>query len=584
MAKQRLGDILVSAGIINDHQLNEGLQHQQETGQKLGNALIDLDHIKGVELAAALSSQLNIPYVELSDYDFSNGLVSRVPENVARARGVLPIEETEEEVVIAVTDPLDIASMDEIKMMVGKPVEPVIAPGEKIRTMMDEIYGERDEISGMIDDMTEDDVDVFSDTGADMQNDVEEIINETPVIKLVNMIMLEAIKNTASDIHLEPFENKFIVRMRLDGVLQELNPPPKELQTAVISRIKVMADMDIAETRMPQDGRIRIKLKGKQLDFRVSTLPTVFGESVVMRLLSQEDVELKTDQIGMIPSVEENFQQSIERPNGIVLVTGPTGSGKTTTLYAGVNHINDPQEKIITMEDPVEYEIPGLIQCQVNEDVGFTFANGLRSILRQDPDICLVGEIRDVKTAEIAIQAALTGHLVLSTTHTNEAAGAITRLVDMGVKPFLLTATIQSVMGQRLVRLVCDDCREPYQPDPKDIRSLGYDPGEYEDFEFTRGAGCAHCGNTGFKGRTGIFELLTMSEKMSELVNEKAPANVLHQQAVDEGMIPMREDGWQKVLDGKTTVDEILRVSPVESSVTVDVDELDIDPQLAQHL
>jgi type IV pilus assembly protein PilB len=582
--KQRLGDILLSAGIITEEQLEEGLEHQEETGQKLGNALIDLEHIEGVELAAALSSQLNIPYVELSDYNITSELVSNIPEDVARARGVLPIEETEEQFVIAVTDPLDIASMDEIKMMVGKEVEPVIAPEKNILEAMDEAYGEQDEISGIVDEMTEDDVDVVSDTSADMEEDVEDVINETPVIKLVNMIMLEAIKNNASDIHLEPFENKFVVRMRLDGVLQELNPPPKELQDAVISRIKVMADMDIAETRMPQDGRIRIKLKGKQVDFRVSTLPTVFGESVVLRLLSQEDIDLQTDQLGMIPEVEEEFRHSVESPNGIVLVTGPTGCGKTTTLYAGINHINNTEDKIITMEDPVEYEIDGLVQCQVNEKVGFTFANGLRAILRQDPDICLVGEIRDVETAEIAIQASLTGHLVLSTTHTNEAAGAITRLVDMGVQPFLLTATIQAVLGQRLVRLICDNCREEYEPDPKDIRSLGHEMSEVEDFTFTRGAGCEQCGDTGFKGRTGIFEFLQMSEAISELVNEKAPANVLHQKAVEEGMIPMREDGWQKIMDGLTTVEEVLRVSPVESGVEVDVDELDIDEEMAQHL
>jgi len=582
--KQRLGDILRSAEIITREQLEEGLRHQQETGQKLGKSLIDLGYIEGVELAAALSSQLNIPYVDLSEYTITPDLVSSISEDVARSRGILPIEENKDEYVIAVTDPLDIASMDEIKMMVGKEIEPVIAPERQIQIQIDEVFGEHDEISEMVDGMTEDDVDVVTDTSADMDADLENVINETPVIKLVNMIMLEAIRNNASDIHLEPFENKFVVRMRLDGVLQELNPPPKDLQSAVISRIKVMADMDIAESRMPQDGRIRIKLKGSQVDFRVSTLPTVFGESVVLRLLSQEDIDLQTDQLGMIPEVEETFRQSVKRPNGIVLVTGPTGCGKTTTLYSGINHINDPEEKIITMEDPVEYEIPGLIQCQVNEQVGFTFANGLRAILRQDPDICLVGEIRDVETAEIAIQAALTGHLVLSTAHTNEAAGAITRLVDMGIQPFLLTATVQSVLGQRLVRLICDNCREPYQPDTQDIRSLGYDPNEYEDFEFTRGTGCQKCGDTGFKGRTGIFELLTMSQKIAELVNDQAPENVPHQQAIDEGMSAMREDGWQKVLDGKTTLEEVLRVSPVESSVTVDVDELDIDEELAQHL
>ncbi|MFB6355379.1 MAG: GspE/PulE family protein, partial [bacterium] len=395
--------------------------------------------------------------------------------------------------------------------------------------------------------------------------------------------LLEAIKNRASDIHLEPFEKKFIVRMRKDGVLQELSPPPKEIQDAIISRIKVMADMDIAESRLPQDGRIRIQLKGQDVDFRVSTLPTVFGESVVLRLLSQEDIDLRTDQIGMIPEVEQTYRDMIERPNGIILITGPTGCGKTTTLYAGITHINDPEDKIITMEDPVEYEIPGLIQCQVNEKVGFDFASGMRAILRQDPDICLVGEIRDVETAETAVQASLTGHLVLSTTHTNEAAGAITRLIDMGIQPFLLTATLQGVMGQRLVRVICDSCREPYEPDPRDVRKLGHDPEEI-DFEFVHGTGCDKCGDTGFDGQTGIFELLEVTDEVKTLINDRASANKIHQQAVEEGMISMHEDGWRKVKEGITTVEEVLRVAPVDSSVSVDLDELDIDEELAQHL
>lgn len=582
--KKKLGDILLSAEIISEEELEEALEHQEETGLKLGEALKDLGYIEGIELAAALSTQLNIPYVRLSDYNLSEELSDVIPEDVARSRNLIPIENLEDQVVIAVADPLDVASMDEIKMMVGKEVESVIAAREDIESSQEKIYGTADEISGVIDDMTEDDVDIVSDQSADMGEDIEDQVNETPVIKLVNMILLEAIKNKASDIHLEPFEHKFVVRIRLDGVLQELNPPPKELQQAVISRIKVMADLDIAERRLPQDGRISLKLAGRELDFRVSTLPTVHGESVVLRLLSQEDIDLQTDALGMLPEVEEKYRQIIERPNGIMLVTGPTGCGKTTTLYAGLNHINNPEDKIITMEDPVEYELPGLIQCQVNEEVGFTFANGLRAILRQDPDICLVGEVRDVETAEIAVQASLTGHLVLSTTHTNEAAGAVTRLVDMGVQPFLLTSTIQAIVAQRLVRVVCEDCKEEYEPDPDDIQGLGKNPREWEDHTFVHGTGCENCGDTGFRGRTGVFELLEMTKGISALVNEKAPANALHQKAVEEGMIPMREDGWQKAVDQVTTVGEVLRVAPVESGIDVDVSDLDIDEELAQHL
>jgi type IV pilus assembly protein PilB len=582
--KKRLGEILISAGILTEEQLEEGLEQQEETGQKLGESLVELGHIEGVELAAALSTQLNIPYVRLSDYRLGEELSNIIPETVARSRQIVPIEELDDQVVIAVADPLDIASVDEIKMTVGKDVEPVIAVIDEIEDALGDIYGSADQISGVIDQMTEDDVDFVSDSGPDLGQNVEEMVNETPVIKLVNMILLEAIKNKASDIHLEPFEHRFIVRIRLDGVLQELNPPPKELQHAVISRIKVMADLDIAETRLPQDGRIRLKLAGQELDFRVSTLPTVFGESVVLRLLSQEDIALETDAMGFQPDVEEKFRDVLSRPNGIILITGPTGCGKTTTLYAGINHINDPEDKIITMEDPVEYEVGGLIQCQVNEKVGFTFASGLRAILRQDPDICLIGEIRDVETAEIAVQASLTGHLVLSTTHTNEAAGAITRLVDMGVQPFLLTTTIQVVVAQRLVRLICENCREEYEPDPDDLQSLGKSPADYEDLTFTHGVGCEKCGGTGFKGRTGIFEMLEMTEAISDMITEKAPANLINQKAIEEGMVPMREDGWIKIVDGMTTVEEVLRVAPVDSGVSVDISELDIDEELASYL
>lgn len=582
--KKKLGEILVSAGLITEEQLNEALEEQEESGERLGKILKSLGYIQGIELAAALSTQLNIPYVSLSDYNLSEELAEIIPEDVARERRLIPIEELEDQVVIAVADPLNVAAMDEIKMMVGKAVEPVIAAEEEIKNAMGDIYGSADQISGVIEDMTEDDVDIVSDQGPAIGEDIEQQVNETPVIKLVNMILLEAIKNRASDIHLEPFEHRFVVRIRIDGVLQELNPPPKELQAAVISRVKVMADLDIAETRLPQDGRIRLQLSGQVLDFRVSTIPTVFGESVVLRLLSQDDIDLDTDVLGFIPEVEERFQQIIERPNGIVLVTGPTGCGKTTTLYAGLNHINNPEDKIITMEDPVEYELPGLIQCQVNEDVGFTFASGLRSILRQDPDICLVGEIRDVETAEIAVQASLTGHLVMSTTHTNEAAGAITRLVDMGVQPFLLTSTIQAIVAQRLVRLICEECREEYEPDPDNLRQLGKDPAEWSEHTFTRGTGCENCGDTGFRGRTGIFELLEMSKDVSALVNERASADQIFQQAFDEGMIPMREDGWQKVVDGQTTVEEVLRVAPVESGVSLDMSAEDFDEEFAQYL
>ncbi len=507
-----------------------------------------------------------------------------IPEEVARSRNIVPIKDRGDHMVIAVADPLDVTSMDDMKVMVGKPVKPVIALEEEIEAALNQVYGEVDEVSGVIEELTEDDVDLVSDQSADLGDDVEEMVDQTPVIKLVNMIILEAIQNNASDIHLEPFEHRFVVRMRLDGVLKELNPPPQELQSAVTSRVKVMADMDIAETRMPQDGRIRVQISGKELDFRVSTLPTVFGESVVLRVLSQDDIDLETGALGMLPEQEDSYRDIIERPNGIMLVTGPTGSGKTTTLYAGINHINEPTDKIITMEDPVEYEIPGLIQCQVHEEVGMTFANGLRAILRQDPDICLVGEIRDIETAQTAIQASLTGHLVLSTVHTNDAAGAITRMIDMGIKPFLLTATIQGVLGQRLVRILCEHCQVEYEPDPTDIRAIGEDPREWRDHTFYRGEGCDRCGGTGFDGRTGIFELLVISEEVQKLILDGNSASDIENHAVENGMVTMRQHGWQKAVEGITTLEEVLRVAPVEGDLSVDVSELDVDEEVAGYL
>lgn len=582
--KERLGDILLSAGIITEDELDEGIEHQKETGQKLGKALVDLGVIDGVELAAALSTQLSIPYVRVEDYDLTRDLVSTIPKDVAQNRKILPIEENEERLVVAVADPLDIASMDEIKMMVGKDIEPVIAVEEEIDEVLNEIYGTEEEISGIIEDVTEDDVDVVSSTGPDLDQSVEEMANETPVIKLVNMILLESVKHQASDIHLEPFEHKFVVRLRMDGVLHELNPPPKEFQSAIISRIKIMADLDIAETRLPQDGRIKIKLAGQQVEYRVSTLPTVFGESVVLRVLSQEEMDLDPGVLGMTDEQEETFKEMVDRPNGIILNTGPTSSGKTTTLFSGLNYVKSTDTKIITMEDPVEYQLPGIIQTQVNEKTGFTFASGMRSMLRQDPDICLVGEIRDMETAEIAVQASLTGHLVLSTVHTNQAAGAMTRLTNMGVQPFLLTSTIQAVLAQRLVRLICENCKEEFTPEDRELRKLGKDPEAYRDQTFYRGRGCSQCGGTGYDGRTAIFELMEMTPTIAELCSEKASASEIHDRAVEEGMMPLSEHGWRKVLDGLTTVEEVVRVAPSENEINIDRDELDVDDELAQYL
>jgi type II secretory ATPase GspE/PulE/Tfp pilus assembly ATPase PilB-like protein len=345
-----------------------------------------------------------------------------------------------------------------------------------------------------------------------------------------------------------------------------------------------MADLDIAETRLPQDGRIKIKLAGQEVEYRVSTLPTVFGESVVLRVLNKEDMDLDISKLGMTDEQEIKFKKMIERPNGIILNTGPTSSGKTTTLFSGLNYIKSTDNKILTMEDPVEYQLPGIIQSQVNEKAGFTFADGMRAMLRQDPDICLVGEIRDMETAEIAVQASLTGHLVLSTVHTNQAAGAVTRLTNMGVQPFLLTSTIQAVLAQRLVRVICESCKEVYEPDDQELQKLGKDPADYADQNFYRGAGCSNCGSTGYDGRTAIFELLEMNSEIAELCSKKASASEIHNCAVDQGMKTLTQHGWEKALDGETTIEEVVRVAPSEDEISVDVDDLDIDEELKEYL
>ncbi len=582
--KERIGDILLSAGLINEEELELGLKHQQETDKKLGETLVELGVIEGVELAAALSNQLGIPYVRLEDYDLTRELVSKIPRQIAQTRKIIPIEELEDRIVVAVSDPLDVEAIDEIEMTVDKDVEPVVAVKSRIEEELDEIYGTEEEVSSIVEELKEDDLDVVSPTGAVADQNIDEMVNETPVVKFVNTVLLEAVKHGASDVHLEPFEHNFVVRLRLDGVLHRLNPPPQEFQSAVISRIKVMADLDIAETRLPQDGRIKIELAGREVEFRVSTLPTVFGESVVLRVLNKQDMALDVSSLGMTDQQESTFKEMIERPNGIILNTGPTSSGKTTTLFSGLNYINSTENKILTMEDPIEYELPGVTQSQVNEQAGFTFANGMRSMLRQDPDVCLVGEIRDPETAEIAVQASLTGHLVLSTVHTNQAAGAVTRLTNMGIQPFLLTSTLQAVLAQRLVRVVCDNCKEVHEPDPNDIRKLGKNPVEYADRPFLRGAGCSECGGTGYEGRTAIFELLEMSEGIEDLCSRQASATEIHNWAVEEGMKTLTEHGWDKVLEGITTVEEVVRVAPAEDKIALDLGEIEVDEELAGYL
>lgn len=561
--RRRIGDMLVEQGLISEEQLHELLAMQAEMEEtKLGELAIAKGLLDEDQLLHVISEQLGIPIVDLSDLIIEPEVPGILTPRIAIRHQILPIEERADGVTIAMSDPTNVQGIDDASLIINKPIDIVLARRDDLIAHLEQFYGGADGMSSVLDDITEDDLELIKDE-ADLSAKKEDV-EDNKIVKYVNLIILEAIKNRASDIHMEPFENEFVIRQRIDGVLQKMPAPPRQVQSAVTSRIKVMADLNIAEARLPQDGRIRLRLAGKEIDMRVSTLPTIFGESVVLRLLDRSAKIMTLEELGMVEKVRKKTEGVIDNPNGIVVVTGPTGSGKTSTLYAFVDKIFNPEDKMITVEDPVEYEVDGLTQVQVREKVGMTFAAALRSILRQDPDTVLIGEIRDVETAEISIQASLTGHLVLSTLHTNEAAGAITRLIDMGMEPFLLTSTILGICGQRLVRNICPVCKEIADVDPEKIASIapaGFDP---KSMTFYRGKGCEECSGTGYKGRTGLFELLVMSEEMQDLVLQKAPANILHNRARELGMQTMMEDGFQKILQGITTVDEVIRVAPID--------------------
>ncbi len=560
----RIGQILIDSGFLDDEKLNELLELQKERGIRIGDLALELGLVTEDDILNALSAQLNIPIISLDDIIIDPKVPLLLPARLAKRHGILPIEVADERVVLAVNDPINLQGIDDARMMLQKEIDLVLVQKAPLLRHLDEIFGGAESVQDILTNITEHDLELVKDEADLTRTGGGEDVEENKVVKYVNLIILEAIKNRASDVHLEPFENEFVIRQRIDGVLHKMPAPPKAVQNAVTSRIKVMAELNIAESRLPQDGRIKLKIAGKEIDLRVATLPTVFGESVVLRLLDRTAQILTLEQLGMELEVREKTEGIINNPNGVVIVTGPTGCGKTSTLYAFVDKLNDPEDKMITVEDPVEYEVEGLVQVQVREKVGLTFAASLRSILRQDPDIVLIGEIRDVETAEIAIQASLTGHLVLTTLHTNEAAGAITRLIDMGIEPFLLTSTILGVCGQRLIRTICPMCKEIVEMPVERIKAVapkGFDPAKATLY---RGRGCEQCAGTGYKGRTGIFELFIMSEEIQEMVLQKSPANMLHAKAREYGMQTMAEDGWKKVLMGSTTLEEVQRVAPMD--------------------
>ncbi|MFI4874233.1 MAG: GspE/PulE family protein [Blastopirellula sp. JB062] len=575
MAIRRLGQILVDLGFISDEQLVLLLeeQEQQAEHQPIGKIAEDMNLITDDQLVQALAEQLGMQVVSLDDVSIPGDLLARVTEPMAQLYKVIPVafDEDMNELSVATCEPQNLSTQDELRQFLGHSIRVVVATERDIQKTLDRYYSEDTEsFESLVHDL-ESDSDLAKAAEALMGDgpiditDAEALADSAPVRKLLNMVLLMAIKDHASDIHFEPFEEEFRIRVKADGVLFEMVPPPRHLAFAITTRIKVMADLDIAERRMPQDGRIELTVGGHPVDLRVSVLPTMFGESVVMRLLDRSVVSLDLEKVGMQPGTLGEFRTVMGRPNGIVLVTGPTGSGKTTTLYSALSELNEVTEKVITTEEPVEYDIDGIVQIPIDADIGNSFANCLRAILRQDPDTILVGEIRDKETAEIAIQASLTGHLVFSTLHTNDAPSTVTRLKDMGIPTFMITATVEAILAQRLVRRICSQCREEAIPSKDMLYELRMKPEELAGRKFFKGVGCENCNNTGYKGRIGLFELLIMNDDIRDMIMRNASTDEIREEARRVGMITLRDAGMNLAYDGLTSIEEVVRETVLEA-------------------
>jgi type IV pilus assembly protein PilB len=552
-------------GLADDMQLDEVAQEHVRNGKAISQILADHGIMDLDTQLQLMADHLGTEVVDLRDREIAKDVLQIVPATVARTHQCLPLALYGSTLQVAFANPLDPRMIDELGFTLGKEVQPLVADPAQIEKALSKYYQETSESLG----------DILKDLGLDAElskekdlsrgldlpdiSDVASMASETPIIRFVNLVLTQAIQDRASDIHFEPFEDEFKIRYRVDGALYEMAPPPKHLALPVTSRIKVMANMDIAERRLPQDGRIALNVAGREVDLRVSTLPTQFGESVVLRVLDREAVKLDLENLGLPKAIFDYVTEAILQPNGIVIVTGPTGCGKTTTLYSCLRRINAIDSKLLTAEDPVEYDIEGIMQVPIHEAAGMTFGKAIRSFLRQDPDIIMIGEMRDLETAQIAIQASLTGHLVLSTLHTNDSAGAVTRLIDMGVEPFLASSTLLAILAQRLVRTICKKCRTPFEPTEHQLSQLNLSPHDIGEKVFYYGRGCAACNDTGYKGRKGIFELLPINDAVRLLINERAPTVVLHQKAVELGMVTLREDGLRGIFDGETTIEEVLK-------------------------
>jgi len=544
--------MLTARGVINDDQAYDILHETGGTGQDPVSALLEFGVFSNAdEFWAMVAEDLGAEHYDLAEFDPPKELVAILPSSMARLYGVFPISMDSKSLYAAFTDPLNPQLAEDLRFAIGKDIIPVVGRPEHVQALIDKHYG-----SGAIDVQA-----VLGQLGLSAQKATNEEPdpNSAPIVRFVDLVLTQAIKEKASDIHFEPFEHEFKIRYRVDGALYEMAPPPVHLANSIISRVKVMSNMNIAERRVPQDGRIMTTVDGKAVDMRVSSLPTQHGESVVLRVLDRSSIQLTLPDLGMSDYLYRFIQDTINKPNGIFIVTGPTGAGKTTTLYAALREINTVDAKLLTAEDPVEYELDGIMQVPVNEAVGLTFARALRAFLRQDPDRIMVGELRDLETASIAIQASLTGHLVLSTLHTNDAAGAVTRLVDLGVEPFLIAATLEGILAQRLLRTICAGCKVPYDPSLSILNQLGLTQDDTAGKHFFTGSGCPKCGNSGYKGRKGLFELMELNDPLRELITKRAPTLVLKQKAIEVGMVTLRQDGIRCIFDGITTIEEVLK-------------------------
>jgi type IV pilus assembly protein PilB len=566
---RRLGDLLVREGLIDNEQLARALQEQKGSNDKLGSILVKLSFVTEENLIAFLSRQYGIQSITLSQLDIDPDIIKLVPEQIARKYEVLPVKLQGNTLTLAMGDPTNVFALDDVGFMTNLQVIPAVASQAAIRQAIDRAYdskggGIADIVSEMEgaaadvelvegdEDAAPSKVDVF---------ELKESADEAPVVRLINMILVDAIRRGASDIHLEPYEKVFRVRFRVDGVLHEIMTPPKRLEAALTSRVKIMASLDIAERRLPQDGRIKLRFNQREIDFRVSTLPTIFGEKTVMRILDKDSLQLDLTMLGFDSWSLEQFTKAIHNPYGMILITGPTGSGKTTTLYSAIHTINSPDINIMTAEDPVEYNLRGVNQVQINEEIGRTFAAALRAFLRQDPDVILVGETRDLETAQIGIRAALTGHLVLTTLHTNDCPSTVARLLDMGIPPFLVSSSLTLILAQRLGRKVCKECKQPYDADEETLVPYGHVPQGLGKISFYKGKGCATCNFTGMKGRIAIYEVMPVTQEIRDLIIRNAPAVELGEAAQRQGMKTLRQNALQKVIDGGMTIEEVLRVT-----------------------